>query len=53
VWQWKEQYGSTIIHQLKKIGASCDWQRTRFTMDEEYSKAVIEVFVRLYEKGLI
>jgi len=53
VWQWKEQYGSTIIHQLKKLGASCDWQRTRFTMDEEYSKAVIEVFVRLYEKGLI
>jgi valyl-tRNA synthetase len=53
VWQWKEQYGSTIIRQLKKLGASCDWPRTRFTMDEEYSKAVIEVFVRLYEKGLI
>ncbi|MCM8770814.1 MAG: valine--tRNA ligase [Candidatus Omnitrophica bacterium] len=53
VWQWKEQYGSTIIHQLKKLGASCDWSRTRFTMDEEYSKAVLEVFVRLYEKGLI
>jgi len=53
VWQWKEQYGSTIIHQLKKLGASCDWQRTRFTMDEEYSQAVIEVFIRLYEKGLI
>ncbi|MCX5713722.1 MAG: valine--tRNA ligase, partial [Candidatus Omnitrophica bacterium] len=53
VWLWKEQYGSTIIRQLKKIGASCDWSRTRFTMDEEYSKAVIEVFVRLYEKGLI
>jgi len=53
VWQWKEQYGSTIIKQLKKMGASCDWSRTRFTMDEEYSKAVIEVFVRLYEKGLI
>ena len=53
VWEWKEQYGSTIIHQLKKLGASCDWSRTRFTMDEEYSKAVIEVFVRLYEKGLI
>jgi valyl-tRNA synthetase len=53
VWQWKEQYGSTITHQLKKLGASCDWARTRFTMDEEYSKAVVEVFVRLYEKGLI
>jgi len=53
VWQWREQYGSTIIRQLKKLGASCDWQRTRFTMDEGYSKAVTEVFVRLYEKGLI
>ncbi len=53
VWQWKEQYGSTIIKQLKKLGASCDWPRLRFTMDEEYSKAVVEVFVRLYEKGLI
>jgi valyl-tRNA synthetase len=53
VWQWKEQYGSTIIYQLKKLGASCDWSRTRFTMDEEYSRAVLEVFVRLYEKGLI
>ena len=51
--QWKEQYGSTIIHQLKKLGASCDWQRARFTMDEEYSRAVIEAFVRLYESGLI
>ncbi|MDD5166650.1 MAG: valine--tRNA ligase [Candidatus Omnitrophica bacterium] len=53
VWAWREQYGSTIIHQLKKLGASCDWPRTRFTMDEEYSKAVMEVFVKLYEKGLI
>ncbi|MCX5705216.1 MAG: valine--tRNA ligase [Candidatus Omnitrophica bacterium] len=53
VWQWKELYGSTIIHQLKKLGASCDWQRTRFTMDDVYSKSVLEVFVRLYEKGLI
>ncbi|MDD4980604.1 MAG: valine--tRNA ligase [Candidatus Omnitrophica bacterium] len=53
VWEWREQYGSTIIHQLKKLGASCDWQRIRFTMDKEYSEAVIEVFVRLYEKGLI
>jgi len=53
VWKWKEQYGSTIIHQLKKLGASCDWSRTRFTMDDEYSNSVVEVFVRLYEKGLI
>jgi len=53
VWLWKEKYGSTIIQQLKKLGASCDWQRTRFTMDEEYSSAVWEVFVRLYKKGLI
>ncbi|MDD4899815.1 MAG: valine--tRNA ligase, partial [Candidatus Omnitrophica bacterium] len=53
VWQWRQQYGSTIIRQLKKLGASCDWKRERFTMDEEYSKAVLEVFVKLYEKGLI
>jgi valyl-tRNA synthetase len=53
VWLWREKYGSTIIRQLKKLGASCDWQRTRFTMDEEYSQAVIEVFVKLYEKGFI
>jgi valyl-tRNA synthetase len=53
VWQWQELYGSTIIRQLKKLGASCDWERTRFTMDQEYSQAVIEVFVRLYKKGLI
>jgi len=53
VWQWRKQYGSTIIRQLKKLGASCDWERTRFTMDQEYSRAVIEVFVRLHEKGLI
>jgi len=53
VWQWREEYGSTIIRQLKKLGSSCDWSRTRFTMDEAYSKAVIEVFVSLYERGLI
>jgi len=53
VWAWKEEYGSTIIKQLKKLGASCDWDRLRFTMDQEYSKAVVEVFVKLYEKGLI
>ncbi|MDN5300958.1 MAG: valyl-tRNA synthetase [Thermoanaerobacteraceae bacterium] len=53
VWAWKEKYGGTIIKQLKKLGSSCDWSRLRFTMDEGLSKAVREVFVRLYEKGLI
>ncbi len=53
VWEWKEKYGDTIINQLKKLGSSCDWSRLRFTMDEGLSKAVREVFVRLYEKGLI
>ena len=53
VWQWKEEYGSTIIRQLKKLGCSCDWQRTRFTMDEGLSNAVREVFTRLYEDGLV
>ncbi|MFA6693843.1 MAG: valine--tRNA ligase [Bacillota bacterium] len=53
VWAWKEKYGSTIINQLKKLGSSCDWERERFTMDEGCSRAVREVFVRLYEKGLI
>jgi len=53
VWQWKDEYGSTIIKQLKKMGSSCDWERLRFTMDEEYSKSILDVFVLLYEKGLI
>ncbi|NLY75321.1 MAG: valine--tRNA ligase [Firmicutes bacterium] len=53
VWAWKEQYGGTIINQLKRLGASCDWERERFTMDEGCSAAVREVFIRLYEKGLI
>ena len=53
VWAWKEQSGGTIIQQLKRLGASCDWSRERFTMDEGLSKAVREVFVRLYEDGLI
>ena len=53
VWLWKEKYGLTIIHQLKKLGASCDWSRTRFTMDEEYSRVVKEVFVTLWNEGLI
>lgn len=53
VWEWKEQYGSRIISQLKKIGASCDWRRERFTMDDGLSSAVRSVFVRLYKEGLI
>jgi valyl-tRNA synthetase len=53
VWKWKAQSGGTIIGQLKKLGASCDWSRERFTMDEGLSEAVKEVFVRLYEEGLI
>ncbi|MDO4618649.1 MAG: valine--tRNA ligase [Clostridia bacterium] len=53
VWDWKKLYGSRIINQLKKIGSSCDWERERFTMDEGCSKAVKEVFVNLYNKGLI
>ena len=53
VWEWKAKYGSTIIRQLKRLGCSCDWDRERFTMDEGLSRAVVEVFVRLYEKGLI
>ena len=53
VWEWKELYGSTIINQLKKLGASCDWSRERFTMDEGLSRAVRKIFVQLYKKGLI
>ena len=53
VWDWKRQYGNRIVEQQKKLGASCDWDRARFTMDEGCSKAVREVFVSLYEKGLI
>ncbi len=53
VWAWKEQYGSRILTQLQKMGASCDWSRLRFTMDEQCAKAVREVFVSLYDKGLI
>ena len=52
-WDWKKQYGGRIIEQLKKLGSSCDWDRERFTLDEGCSKAVNEVFVRLYEKDLI
>jgi len=53
VWQWKEESGGTIINQLKRLGASCDWSRERFTMDEGLSEAVLEVFVTLYNEGLI
>lgn len=52
-WEWKEKYGGEITSQLRKIGASCDWSRERFTMDEGCSKAVLETFERLYNKGLI
>lgn len=52
-WEWKRTYGGRIVEQLKKLGSSCDWSRERFTMDEGCSEAVREVFVRLYEKGLI
>jgi len=52
-WEWKDVYGGRILNQLKKLGSSCDWTRERFTMDEGCSKAVMEVFIRLYEKGLI
>ncbi len=53
VWEWKEKYGGVIINQLKRLGSSCDWSRERFTMDEGLSRAVREVFVRLYEENLI
>ena len=53
VWQWKEKYGNRIVEQQKKMGASCDWSRSRFTMDEGCSKAVRETFCELYDKGLI
>ena len=52
-WEWKEKYGGIILEQLKKLGASCDWDRTRFTMDEDLSKSVNKVFVDLYNKGYI
>ncbi|OZV69387.1 valine--tRNA ligase [Winogradskyella aurantia] len=52
-WEWKEQYGGVILEQLKKLGCSCDWHRTKFTLDEDMSEAVIKVFVNLFNKGLI
>ena len=53
VWKWKEEYGNRIVEQQKKMGVSCDWSRSRFTMDEGCSKAVRETFCELYDKGLI
>ncbi|MDQ7780579.1 MAG: valine--tRNA ligase, partial [Planctomycetota bacterium] len=53
VWEWKKEYGDTIINQLKRLGCGCDWSRTRFTMDDGYARAVIESFVRMYKDGLI
>ncbi|MCB0784390.1 MAG: class I tRNA ligase family protein, partial [Flavobacteriales bacterium] len=52
-WAWKEQYGGVILEQLKKLGASCDWERTRFTMEPSLSEAVIDVFIDLHKKGLV
>jgi valyl-tRNA synthetase len=53
VWEWKEQSGGTIVNQLKRLGASCDWSRNRFTMDEGFHDAVLKVFVDMYNKGFI
>ncbi|MEA3443099.1 MAG: valine--tRNA ligase [Bacteroidota bacterium] len=52
-WEWKEKHGGIILEQLKKLGASCDWERTKFTMDKDMSESVIKVFIDLFEKGLI
>src|SRR5579863_8788496 len=53
VWRWKEESGGTIVRQLRRLGASCDWSRERFTMDEGLSRAVLKVFVALHKEGLI
>ncbi|RCV09591.1 hypothetical protein SETIT_2G041900v2 [Setaria italica] len=53
VWEWKEKYGGTITNQIRRLGASCDWSRERFTLDEQLSRAVVEAFVRLHDKGLV
>jgi valyl-tRNA synthetase len=53
IWEWKQKHGGIIIEQLKKLGCSCDWSRERFTLDEHYSRCVLQVFVDLYQKGLI
>ncbi|MFL2983591.1 MAG: valine--tRNA ligase [Candidatus Neomarinimicrobiota bacterium] len=52
-WEWKEKYGGIIINQLKKLGCSCDWEKERFTMDDDYTNSVLSAFVKLYDKGLI
>ncbi|RZL14354.1 MAG: valine--tRNA ligase, partial [Pedobacter sp.] len=52
-WEWKEKYGGIILDQLNKLGASCDWDRTRFTMEDDLSEAVIDSFIHLYKKGLV
>ena len=52
-WEWKEKYGGIIINQLKKLGCSCDWEKERFTMDEDYTNSVLSAFVKLYDKGII
>ena len=52
-WEWKNEFGNIILDQLKKIGCSCDWERTKFTLDENMNKSVIKVFIDLYKKGLI
>ncbi|MCV4614420.1 class I tRNA ligase family protein, partial [Escherichia coli] len=53
VWDWREHYGGTIVEQYKKLGATCDYAEERFTLDPAYARAVLEVFVALYEQGLI
>src|SRR5205085_2351715 len=53
VWEWRREYGSTIVQQFKRLGCSCDYDDERFTMDDAYARAVTHVFVALYEKGLI
>src|SRR5262249_35310908 len=53
VWKWKEQYGGLILRQLRRLGISADWSRERFTLDPAYSRAVLQVFQKLYEKGLV
>ena len=52
-WDWTDQYGGVILQQLKKLGCSCDWDRTKFTLDDDMSESVIKVFINLFEKGLI
>ncbi|KAH9309419.1 hypothetical protein KI387_037330, partial [Taxus chinensis] len=53
VWEWKRKYGGTITNQLRRLGASCDWSREHFTLDDHLSQAVVDAFIRLHEKGLI